>query len=205
VAPLGFGTVFLDIDRDGVLDLFFANGHVYAWLQAEPGPYRYAQPNQVFRGRLQDGAITFEDVSLASGPGLRGLKVSRGVAVADYDGDGDLDLAVNNMDDAPDLLRNDSQPAGDWLAVRTRGTRSNRDGYGTRVVLVTRQARQVSEVRASRGYLSSSDPAVFFGLQPGHGPVTVELRWPSGRHESFAVESVNRRLDLVEGQGQPLP
>jgi hypothetical protein len=205
VAPLGFGTVFLDIDRNGVLDLFFANGHVYAWLEEEPGPYRYAQPNQVFRGHLREGAITFEDVSHAAGPGMPGLKVSRGVAVADYDGDGDLDLAVNNMDDAPDLLRNDSRPLGDWLAVRTRGTLSNRDGYGTRVVLVTSQGRQVREVRASRGYLSSSDPAIFFGLEGEHGQVSLELRWPSGRHESFAVESVNRRLDLVEGQGQALP
>jgi len=205
VAPLGFGTVFVDIDRDGVLDLFFANGHVYAWLAAEPGPYKYAQYNQVFRGLLQGGAITFEDVSTAAGPGLRGLKVSRGVAVADYDGDGDLDLAVNNMDDAPDLLRNDSRPQGGWLAVRTQGTLSNRDGYGTRVTLVTSRGRQVREVRASRGYLSSSDPAVFFGLGRDPGPVRVELRWPSGRHESFAVDVVNRRLQLVEGQGQALP
>jgi len=204
VAPLGFGTVFLDVDRDGILDLFFANGHVYPWLKDEPGPFTYAQPNQIFRGERTSAGIIFRDVSDAAGSGMRGHKVSRGVAVGDYDGDGDLDIVVNNMDDTPDLLRNDTPPRGAWLAVRTRGTLSNRDGYGARVTLVGGEGRQVREVRASRGYLSSSDPAVFFGLGEDPGVVSLEVRWPSGLLESFPVESVNRRLEVVEGEGMPI-
>ena len=205
VAPLGFGTVFLDVDRDGILDLFFANGHVYPWLKDEPGPFQYAQPNQVFRGEKTSAGIIFRDVSDVAGPGLRGRKVSRGVAVGDYDGDGDLDIAVNNMDDKPDLLRNDTPPRGAWLAVRTRGTSSNRDGYGARVTLAGAGHRQVREVRASRGFLSSSDPAVFFGLGEKPGAVSLEVRWPSGRREEFPVRGVNRRLEVLEGEGTPVP
>ncbi|MCZ6745930.1 MAG: CRTAC1 family protein [Acidobacteria bacterium] len=205
VASLGFGTVFLDVDRDGILDLFFANGHVYSWLQDEPGPFKYAQPNQVFRGEKTSAGFIFRDVSDLAGSGLRGRKVSRGVAVGDYDGDGDLDLVVNNMDDKPDLLRNDTPPRGEWLAVRTRGTLSNRDGYGARVILVGGGRRQVREVRASRGFLSSSDPAVFFGLGEDPGVVSLEVRWPSGRREQFPVGSVNRRLEVVEGEGTQIP
>lgn len=205
VAPLGFGTVFVDLDRDGILDLFFANGHVYPWLEDEPGPFQYAQPNQVFRGERTPAGIHFRDVSASAGSGLKGRKVSRGVAVADYDGDGDLDLVVNNMDGEPDLLRNDTPPLGAWLAVRTRGTRSNRDGYGARVTLLIGGRREVREVRASRGFLSSSDPTVFFGLGEKPAGLSLEVRWPSGLEEQFEVGRVNRRLEVVEGEGTRLP
>lgn len=205
IKPLGFGAVFLDANRDGWPDLFFANGHVHPWTGETPGPFPYPQANLLLLARRAGGRVWFEDVSGQAGPGLAVRKVSRGVAVADYDGDGDLDLAINNLDDTPDLLRNDSRPGGGWLAVRTRGTVSNRDGYGARVTLLAGSHRQVREVRASKGYLSSSDPTVFFGLGPARSVEELEVRWPTRRRERFQVPGVNRTITVREGEGEAVP
>ena len=202
---LGWGTLFFDANRDGWLDLFFANGHVYPVVESSTLQVDYAQRNLLFLTRQEDGGLlVLEDVSNQAGPGLAMRKVSRGVAAADYDGDGDLDLAINNSDDAPDLLRNDSDPAGGWLAVRTIGTRSNRDGYGARVRVEAGGRAQVREIRASRGYLSSSDAAAFFGLGDAERIDSLEVTWPSGLHERFPPPRPNQRLTVREGDGEPL-
>jgi hypothetical protein len=203
--PLGFGTLFFDVNRDGVLDLFFANGHVYSWYGPEPGPFEYPQRNLLYLGERANGGIQFHDISSEAGPGLAVRKVSRGLAAGDYDADGDLDLVITNMDSTPTLLRNDSLPAGGWLAVRVEGTVSNRDGYGAQVLLEAGGSRQVREVRASRGYLSSSDPAVFFGLGAAKAVHRLEIRWPNGRKETFTVDGVDRLLVAREGEGTLLP
>jgi hypothetical protein len=203
--PLGFGTLFVDVNRDGVLDLFFANGHVYSWYGPEPGPFEYPQRNLLYLGKRANGGIQFHDISAEAGPGLTVRKVSRGIAAGDYDADGDLDLIITNMDSTPTLLRNDSRPAGGWLAVHTEGTVSNRDGYGAQVLLEAGGFRQLREVRASKGYLSSSDPTVFFGLGDATAVDRLEIRWPTGRTEAFTVDGIDRLLVAREGEGAPLP
>ncbi|MFQ5767756.1 MAG: CRTAC1 family protein, partial [Acidobacteriota bacterium] len=201
--PMGWGAVFLDVDRDGRLDLFFANGHVYPQVESGELQYPYGQVNMLLLGGFAAGHPTFADVSGRAGPGLQVRRVSRGVAVGDYDGDGDLDLAVNNLDGAPELLRNDTVPSGAWLKVRTLGTRSNRDGLGARVDLLAGGRHRVREVRTSRGFLSSSDRTLLFGLGQLTQVEGLTVSWPSGLTERFKVEGLNRLLLVQEGQGEP--
>ena len=130
VEMLGWGTRFFDYDNDGRLDLFVANGHVYPQVdQAETGT-TYRQPNQLFRN---EGGGRFAPVS--AGLELTQAKVSRGASFGDYDDDGDIDLFVVELNDAPTLLRNDGGNAGNYLVVQVFGREDNRDGVGTRIGL----------------------------------------------------------------------
>ncbi len=175
MAFLGFGTGFFDCDNDGDLDLFVANGHVYDNVEKVDRAAAYAQRNQLLENV---GEGVFADRS-DRGPGLALVQVSRGMAFGDIDGDGDLDIAVNNSNDRPVLLRNDAAGGG-WLGLRLQGTASNRDAIGARIALTTAGRTLVREVRRNASYLSSHDPRVIFGLGKAEVAERVEIRWPSG-------------------------
>lgn len=175
MAFLGFGTGFFDFDNDGDLDLFVANGHVYDNVEQVDRAAEYAQRNQLLENV---GAGTFVERG-DLGPGLSLVQVSRGSAFGDIDGDGDLDIAVNNSNDRPALLRNDANGGG-WLGLRLQGAASNRDAIGARVELTTGGRTLVREVRRNASYLSSHDPRVLFGLGNAEVAERVEIRWPSG-------------------------
>ena len=175
MAFLGFGTGFFDCDNDGDLDLFVANGHVYDNVEKVDRAAEYAQRNQLLEN---DGAGTFVDRG-DRGPGLALVQVSRGAAFGDIDSDGDLDIAVNNSNERPALLRNDADVGG-WLGLRLRGAASNRDAIGARIELTASGRTLVREVRRNASYLSSNDPRVLFGLGNAEVAERVEIRWPSG-------------------------
>ncbi len=130
--PLAWGTGFADFDNDGWLDLFFANGHLHDNIAELEEVGVYKQQNQLFRSR-GDGGYT--DISDLSGEGMLIEKSSRGAVFGDYDNDGDLDLLVTNINDTPDLLRNDTPPVHHWLSIKLVGEKSNRDGIGAKVTL----------------------------------------------------------------------
>jgi hypothetical protein len=172
---LGWGTHFLDVDLDGHLDLFVANGHVYPQVDASETGARYAQPNQLFLG---GGDGTFVDVSADAGPGLAVRKVSRGSAVGDYDGDGDPDLFVVNLDDTPTLLRNDTAEVGNWLGVHLVDV-SGRAVDGSRVAVTAVNGVQTRAWSTAGGYLGANESLLRFGL----GEATtarVRVDWPDG-------------------------
>ena len=175
MAFLGFGTGFFDCDNDGDLDLFVANGHVYDNVEKVDRAAEYAQRNQLLEN---DGAGTFVDRS-DRGLGLALVQVSRGAAFGDIDGDGDLDIVVNNSNERPALLRNDAEVSG-WLGLRLQGAASNRDAIGARIALTASGRTLVREVRRNASYLSSHDPRVLFGLGNAEVAERVEIRWPSG-------------------------
>ena len=186
MAFLGFGTGFFDCDNDGDLDLFVANGHVYDNVEKVDRAAEYAQRNQVLEN---DGAGTFVERG-ERGPGLALVQVSRGSAFGDIDSDGDLDIAVNNSNERPALLRNDADVGG-WLGLRLQGAASNRDAIGARIALTTDGRTLVREVRRNASYLSSHDPRVLFGLGNAEVAERVEIRWPSGTVQ--VVESLPGR------------
>ena len=170
----GWGNVFADLDNDGQVDLFTANSHVNALIE-EFEPFSYKQVNTVF----QNLGGRFEAALQIGEPGAH-----RGAAVADFDGDGRLDMVVSALGEPAIVLRNLSEPAGNWIALDLVGTVSNRNGLGARV-----KARdQTRWMKSAAGYASSSLRPIHFGVGNSTAPVTVEIVWPSG--QSLTVESV---------------
>ena len=192
---LAWGVGFCDYDNDGYQDLFIANGHLDANVQAFNPTGFYEQPNLLFQNN-RDG--TFDEVGVDSGLGMRLEKVSRGFAYADYDNDGDLDLLVTNLKGTPDLLENRGGQ-NRWLTLKLIGTRSNRDAIGARVKVTAGNLTQIREVRSGSSYLSQNNMRLHFGLGEYRQVDWLEIRWPSGLQEHLEGVKPNQALTLVEG------
>jgi hypothetical protein len=194
---LGFGTVALDYDRDGAPDLFVANGHV---LGKNVPPC--AMKPQLLHN---DGQGRFDDVSSLAGEYFQEFLLGRGVAAADYDNDGDLDLAVSHLERPVALLRNDTQSARHFIGLDLR-TRNRIPAVGGRVVVTSGKYRRAMPVTAGGSYLSSSDGRLLFGLADESGPVRVEIFWPSGRVDAFDRLGADGYWIIYEGSNpEPLP
>jgi hypothetical protein len=208
---LTIGLLFTDYDLDGRLDLLTANGHIDEHAAELGGGATFAERmllfhNQGARRQGKTGAATpgtsgtwFVEVGESLGPGLAPARVARGLAAGDYDGDGDPDYLVNVNNGPAVLLRNDGGNAHHWLTVRTVGTKSNRDGIGTRIILETGEARQQGWVRSGSSYCSQSDLAVTFGLGRERVARTVRLIWPSGTVDELHDVTADRVLIVREG------
>ncbi len=171
--PMGWGVAFTDVDLDGKLDLFFANGHIYANVDEFPDlKESFRQKNQLL---LNDGA-TFRDVSESAGGGLQRRRVGRGLAVGDIDNDGDPDLVVSNIGDAPALLENRQRTGHHWIGLQLERPGTNPFCVGARVTVDSGGRRQIREVRSGGSYLSQNDSRPLFGLGDAAEPVNVEVR-----------------------------
>jgi hypothetical protein len=196
---LGWGTGFADLDNDGLVDIFVANGHVYPEVDSFKLGTRYLQRKQVFRNL---GGGRFRDVSGAAGAGVLIEKSARGAAFGDIDNDGDIDILVTNMNDRPTLLRNDTPAGHNWITLRLSGSGRNRDAIGARVTLEGAQRLQLGEVRSGGSYLSHHDQRMHFGLGRLEAVPRVRIAWPDGATESFDGLAINRIQELRQGQGQ---
>jgi len=168
----GFGLNLFDAANAGRLDAFIANGHV---LEA-PKTERITYAERPFL-MWNDGKGHFRE--RGCGAPFRRELVGRGSAVADYDNDGDIDIAVSNSGGPLELLRNDGVH-GKWIGFLLRGHKSNRSAIGAKVTLETERGKQVRDVKAGDSYLSSSDPRVHFGLGAATSIRKISIRWPSG-------------------------
>lgn len=193
---LGWSTGFFDYDNNGWLDLFAVNGHIYPQVAQHPSGLRYAQRNLLYQN--VDGA--FVEIGTMVGPDFAQEKVSRGGALGDYDNDGDLDLLVMNLNDAPTLLHNRGGSRSNWLGLELVGTESNRDAQGARVVLLADNGQQMREVQRGVGYLSQSDGRVLFGLGAAEEVESVAIHWPSGRVQVLERPQTRRYLVVQEGR-----
>jgi hypothetical protein len=191
---LSWGVGFLDLDQDGWQDIFISHGHVYPQVDGHGLGAGFRQRNSVFRN-LRDG--TLEDVTERAGPGLAIVKSSRAILPIDLDTDGDLDLLVTNLNDSPDLLRNEGA-AGGWLQVGLQGVTSNRDGIGARVSIEAGGRTQIREIRRDCSYAASTLPIAHFGLGALRTVDRLEVRWPSGRTSVEKDVAANQRITLKE-------
>ena len=195
---LGWGTMFFDFDNDGWPDLLVVNGHVYPEVDKQHLGSNFQEPKILYRN---NGNGTFTDISAQAGSGITTSTSARGLAVGDLWNNGQLSAVVSNMNARPSLLVNQIKSANHWIAFRTVGTKSNRDGIGARLTVKAGGRLRVDEVRSGSSYSSSSDMRVHFGLSQTDKIDFVEVRWPSGLLERFEGFSVNSIHDLKEGTG----
>ena len=145
------------------------------------------------------GQGTFEDLSRSVGPDLQVSGAWRGVAVADFDNDGTLEVAVSQLNGPAALFAKRGGPAANWMLLDLKGTRSNRDGIGARVKLTLASGRALYEhVTTANGIYSASDKRVHFGLGNEDGIASVEISWPSGIVQRIEKPAINRVLHVVE-------
>jgi enediyne biosynthesis protein E4 len=196
---LGWGTMFLDFDNDGWPDLILANGHVYPEVDSQHLGSSYKEPRILYHN---NGDGTFSDISAGAGLGITTPASSRGLAVGDLWNDGRMSAVVSNMNAPASLLVNQVRTANHWIAIRTVGTKSNRDGIGSRITLKAGSRILVDEVRSGSSYISNSDMRVHFGLGAIAKVDWIEIRWPSGLIERFADLGVDTVHTVREGSGK---
>jgi hypothetical protein len=176
---VGWGDAFLDFDNDTWPDIMAVNGHVYPQLDkvrlgASAG---YRQRKLLYRNR---GDGTFEEVAARYGPALTEDRVSRGLAIGDLDDDGGIDVVINDLDGAPQILRNELATRGGWLIVKLQGDAPNTDAIGAVIAVTAGGVRQRAVVQSGTSYLSQNDMRQHFGLGAATTVDSIEVRWPGG-------------------------
>jgi hypothetical protein len=194
---VGFGALFFDYDNDTDLDLAIVNGDVIDNVSLFRDSTSYEQRHLLLQN---DGKGKFRDVGPESGPGFAVKKPSRSLSSADIDNDGDLDLLIGNIGQAPELLRNEGGDNNSIL-IRTIGVKSNRDGIGARLQLSVGGKTLIREVKAGSSYLSQSDLRVHFGLGHAARADRLEIRWPSGVVDVLQNVDANHIITVTEGRG----
>jgi enediyne biosynthesis protein E4 len=196
---LSFGGGFFDYDNDGWLDLFIANGHVYPEVeQATPGTH-YRQTNSLFHNQ---GNGKFTEVSKSSGAAFETPHVGRGVAFADLDNGGRMDIVVANNGDSPLVLHNQGAAVNHFLNFKLVGKKSNRDAMGARIRVRSGSASQMREIAGGGSYLSQSDLRANFGLGKLNRAELVEIIWLTGQRQTFRDVEGDKFYLVEEGKDQ---
>jgi enediyne biosynthesis protein E4 len=197
---IGWGAGIVDLDNDGLPDIFMVTGSPYPGLEKANPRIAYKTPRLVFRNL---GGGKFEELIGEAGPGVSAQHSSRGCAFGDFDNDGDIDIVIVNMNEPPSLLRNDlgrTEHPRNWLKVKLIGTRSNRSAIGSRVTVRYGGKLQAQEVAAQSSYYSVNDFRLHFGLGEVSS-ASMAIRWISGRVDEFRDLEVNRLIVIREGEG----
>jgi hypothetical protein len=203
---IGWGASFFDMDNDGWLDLFVANGHVYPQVDTIPDAAHFRQPILLFRNQ-RDG--TFEDVAGAAGLNDGPVQSRRGAAFGDINNDGCVDVVTLNVGAVPSLFLNHCPNGNHRVLFKLQGTKSNRLAIGARVTVKAGGATQFSEVKGGSSYISQNDLRQHFGLGKSDKMDEVTIRWPNGETENLGAVPADFIYTVVEGQGikgkTPLP
>jgi len=194
---LSFGGGFFDYDNDGWLDIFIANGHVYPEVETAGGAH-YRQLNTVFHN-LDNGK--FLETTKETGVAALPRRVGRGVAFADFNNDGFVDVVVANNGEAPFLLQN-SGNKNHFLNFKVIGTKTNRDGMGARIRVTSGGISQIREIEGGGSYMSQSDLRASFGLGTARSADKVDVIWPTGEHQVFQNVAADKFYRIEEGKNE---
>ncbi len=192
---VAFGLSSVDIDNDGWRDIVITNGHVADYIDAYSQSISSKQYRQVYRNK---GEGHFDLITPECGD-LYVKTLGRGLAYGDFDNDGRVDLVTNDAGERSRLYRNITANSNHWLRVKTIGTKSNRDGIGTKIYVTAGGRTQYQEVRAESGYMATNDPRSLFGLGLAGHVDKVELRWPSGAVDVLKDVKVDQMIKVTEG------
>ena len=194
---VGWGAGIVDLDNDGLPDLFLVTGSVYPDVERQLPAYPFRTPRLVFRN-LGEGK--FEELIEEAGPGVAAVHTSRGCAFGDFDNDGDVDILVMNMNEPPSLLRNDVSGHGHWLKVLLIGVKSNSSAIGARVLARYGDRTQAQEVTAQSSFYSANDRRLHFGLGTA-AFADLTIRWPTGAIEKIPHVDAGQLVVIREGTG----
>ncbi len=194
---LGFGCGFADLDLDGRLDLVIANGHIDDTVRNIRGNVGYAQPPHLF---LNLGNGKFQDVVDTNGGDFAAPRVGRGLAFADFDRDGDVDLLLTTNNGPAYLFRNDLHSGSRALRLHLTGTKSNRDAIGAVVRIYHGGETQMRTVRGGSSYLSQSELPLTFGVGKSDRVDRLAVEWPSGTTQEFKNVSTAKAYELHENE-----
>ena len=191
-----WGTSFLDFDNNGLPDILIASGPIYP-----PGTTHAMGPEDGRKFLLRNqGTGRFEDISDQAGPGLALSRCSRGAAFGDLFHTGQIDVVINNLNDRPLLLHDESPSSNTWLLVRLLGTKTNHAAIGSRVIVEASGRRQMQEVRSGGSFCSQNDLRLHFGLGDAK-EASIEVRWLSGAKEGLLRVPANHSVTIQEGKG----
>lgn len=188
---VGFGTMFMDFNRDGFEDVIVNNGHVQFHPQETP-------IRQVPLILMNQGGTSFDRIHLEDGSYLDSPHLGRGLAIGDLDNDGDYDFGFTNNDEPSTLLRNDSTDGNSWLRVRLIGRASNRDGIGARLVLETESGQLLRLAKSGASYCSHCDDRPLFGFPQGTRLKSLTIHWPSGQSQTLSAIQGGDDLTVLE-------
>ena len=190
----GWGTRFVDVDNDGLRDLFVAQSHVLDTIEKTSSYLKYKQTPLLMRNTGKG----FVNISATAGPGFSSPVAARGAAFGDLNNDGQLDAVIAVLDDAPMILLNQGT-TNHWLGITLVGKKSNRNGIGARVTVTSLSGqKQIYDVSTAGSYLSSNDPRVVVGLGSSPGVRSVEVKWPSGEIQTLPNSAIDKYIRIAE-------
>ena len=192
----GWGARFVDVDNDGLRDLFVAQSHVLDTIEKTTTYLKYKQPLLLMRNTGKG----FVNITATAGAAFNSPVAARGAAFGDLNNDGQLDAVIAVLDDAPIILRN-MGTRNHWLGISLTGSKSNRSAAGARVIVTSLAGqKQIFDVSTGGSYLSSNDPRIVVGLGNARGVRSVEVRWPSGHVQTLTNPQIDRYIRITEKQ-----
>jgi hypothetical protein len=197
LVTLGFGCFFFDYDNDGWPDILVTDGHIEDQIEKVQKRVSYAEPPHVFRNL---GGGKFVEVTQSLGAAFAAPRVGRGAAYADIDNEGVLDVLMTTNGGRAYLFHNEGG-TNKSLRIKLVGTKSNRDGIGAVITLVSGSDKQTKMVRSGSSYLSQSELVATFGLAQKDKADSIEIQWPSGQNDKLSSVNAGQTVTVQEGKG----